>query len=111
MTAHSFTKEFEEIQSLFATGLLNLWVISYGITHEAMVIAVFAENFMERKEITLGDCTYFSGALKGNPYHLTISSDFDEDGKAKFVILGNTLQLKIEFYRMTLPASWKKRFE
>jgi len=59
-----------------------VWVLEYGITHSAMRLAVHDGNFPRYTEVVCRDCSYFSGALQGGPYSMTIQTS--DRGEVRF---------------------------
>ena len=86
--------QIKKLQKIFSEHKqLHLWVVEYGITHEAITFALHKGVFPERIEVTCVGCNYFSGKLKGGPYSLDILQN--RENKKEIIITGNISELLI----------------
>jgi hypothetical protein len=56
----------------------HLWVVSYGITHSVMVLAIHAGQFIGYEELVAGGCVSFRGELQGGPYRIRVAQAADD---------------------------------
>ncbi|MEM7531979.1 MAG: hypothetical protein AAF639_07380 [Chloroflexota bacterium] len=78
----------ELIKKIEQSSPMYLWIMTYGISHNVMKLAIHQGDFMNRDEVICGGCFYFSGPTKGGPYRIEISEENHNSPQQSFIIKG-----------------------
>ena len=62
----------EALEGRLEAGALHVWVLSYGITHHAMHLALHKGDFPRHIELICLGVTYFAGEMQGGAQSLRL---------------------------------------